>query len=59
LRAALADCVEKYDSVQLSVLDGAADDRLRAEFTDTGKLEFNRCMSAKGWLSVPDYLLAP
>ncbi len=59
LRAALTECFAKHDSGQLSALDGTADDRLTATFAGIGNLEFNQCMSAKGWLSVPDVLLAP
>jgi hypothetical protein len=59
LRKALIVCVAKYDSSQLAALDSSTDDGLKAMFVGNEKLEFNQCMSAKGWLSMPDFLLTP
>jgi hypothetical protein len=59
LRAALTRCVAKYDRDQLPALDGTSDDGLRAMLAGKEPLEFNQCMSGQGWLSMPDYLLAP
>ncbi len=58
LRVALTDCVVTYDKNQLSKLNDTGDDRLRSILTGE-PLQFDKCMSAKGWIPFPDYVLAP
>jgi hypothetical protein len=59
LRSALVECAEKFDNGKLAAIEGAADVELRDMLAGQETLEFNKCMSAKGWVASPDYLLAP
>jgi hypothetical protein len=59
LRVALNDCVAKFDSGRLSALNRTADDKLTTMLAGDETLEFNKCMSSKGWISMTDTVLAP
>ncbi len=58
LRRSLLDCMKRNAAIDLHDLDSVRDDQL-ASWGQNGELAFNQCMSAKGWISVPDVLLAP